>query len=57
MSIVGAGEINLKDEKLNLSLLPSPKGAAGVGGADKISLSLGELTKPFKLGGTLVKPH
>lgn len=56
MSIVGAGQINLKDEKLNLSFQPSPKKGVGVSGVGKLSLSFGELAKPFKLGGTLAHP-
>jgi hypothetical protein len=55
MSLAGAGDIDLKTEKLNLSIHPSPKEGVGVG-AEKVSLSLGELTKPFKLGGTLAHP-
>ena len=51
MSVVGEGKVNLKTEGLSLALKPTPK--KGVGG---FSLSLGELTKPFKLGGTLAKP-
>lgn len=51
MNVIGDGEINLKTEKLDFSLKPVPKeGIAGV------NLSLGELTKPFKLGGTLANP-
>jgi uncharacterized protein involved in outer membrane biogenesis len=51
MNVIGDGEINLDTEKLDFSLKPVPKkGIAGV------SLSLGELTKPFKLGGTLANP-
>ncbi len=56
MSLAGAGDVDLKTEKLNLSIHPSPKSGVGVGGAEKFSLSLGELTKPFKLGGTLAHP-
>lgn len=55
-SIVGGGQINLKEEKLNLSFQPSPKKGVGVSGLGKLSLSLGELAKPFKLGGTLAHP-
>ncbi|MFH1489992.1 MAG: AsmA family protein, partial [Pseudomonadota bacterium] len=51
MSVVGEGEIDLRTEKLDLALKPLPK--EGVGG---MSLSLGELAKPFKLGGTLAEP-
>jgi hypothetical protein len=56
MRIAGGGDINLKDERLNLSLNPSPKEGFGVSGVGKVSLNLGELTKPFRLGGTLAHP-
>ncbi len=56
MRIAGSGDINLKDERLNLSLNPSPKEGLGVSGVGKVSLNLGELTKPFRLGGTLAHP-
>jgi uncharacterized protein involved in outer membrane biogenesis len=56
MGVAGAGDINLKDEKLNLSIHPSPKKGAGTDSLGKISLSLGELTKPFKVAGTLAHP-
>lgn len=56
MSIVGTGTINLKTERLNLSLKPSPKDGVGSKQTGNISLSLGELAKPFKLGGTLAHP-
>jgi uncharacterized protein involved in outer membrane biogenesis len=51
MNVVGEGEIDLQTEKLDLALNPVPK--EGLGG---FSLSLGELAKPFKLGGSLAKP-
>jgi len=56
VSLGGAGDIDLKTERLNLSIHPSTKEGVGVGSAGKVSLSLGELTKPFKLGGTLAHP-
>ena len=53
-SIFGAGNIDLKTEKLDLSIKPTPKkGALPVG----ISFSLKELSQPFRLGGTLANPH
>jgi uncharacterized protein involved in outer membrane biogenesis len=55
MSVVGDGTVNLKNERLDLSLKPSPKKGIETGGG-KLSLSLGELAKPFKLGGTLANP-
>jgi hypothetical protein len=51
MTTAGAGQIDLKTEKLNISLEPSPK--KGVRG---YSLSFGELVKPFRLSGTLANP-
>jgi uncharacterized protein involved in outer membrane biogenesis len=56
MSVAGAGDINLKDEKLDLSFHPSPKQGINVAGLARISLSLADLAKPFKLGGTLAHP-
>ncbi len=56
MSVVGGGDINLKDERLNLSLQPFPKKEIAPGRVGQASLSLGELAKPFKLGGTLAHP-
>ena len=56
MSVAGEGNINLATEKLNLALKPLPKEGIGTEGIGKVSLSLGELAKPFKLGGTLANP-
>jgi uncharacterized protein involved in outer membrane biogenesis len=56
MSVVGSGRVNLKTEELDLSLKPSPKQGVGTSGLGKLGLSLGELAKPFKLGGTLADP-
>jgi hypothetical protein len=56
MSVVGEGQINLKTEALDISLKPSSKEGAGVSGIGKVGLSLSELTRPFKLGGTLARP-
>ena len=53
-SIFSAGDIDLKTEKLNIGIKPSPKKGAMPG---DISFSLGGLSKPFKLGGTLADPH
>ncbi len=51
MRVVGAGEINLGTEQLNLSLKPEPK--KGVGG---LTLNLGDLAQPFRLAGNLASP-
>lgn len=56
VSVVGHGRLNLKTEELDVSLKPSPKKGVGIKGIAKLSLSLGELTRPLKLGGTLANP-
>jgi uncharacterized protein involved in outer membrane biogenesis len=56
MVVVGQGEINLKTERLNLSLKPVPKEGFGTHATGKLNVSLDELTRPFKLGGTLAHP-
>jgi uncharacterized protein involved in outer membrane biogenesis len=53
-SIFGAGEINLKTEGLNLGIKPTPQKSALP--AD-ISFNLGQLSQPFRLGGTLADPQ
>ena len=57
MSVVGDGKIDLKTEKLDISLKPEPKKGLGTKGLGKLTLSLGELARAFKLGGTLAKPR
>jgi uncharacterized protein involved in outer membrane biogenesis len=56
MSVIGNGTINLRTEKLDLTLKPVPKEGIGTSLTGKISLSLGELTRPFKLAGPLAHP-
>lgn len=56
MLVVGQGNINLKTEKLNFSLKPVPKQGIATGIAGKVSMSLGELARPFRLSGTLAHP-
>jgi uncharacterized protein involved in outer membrane biogenesis len=56
MSVIGDGKIDLKTEKLNLGLKPVPKEGVGKSGIGRLNLSLSELSKPFKLGGTLAHP-
>ncbi len=55
MSLTGEGTINLRTEKLDISLSPAPKQGINPG-TGKVSLSLSELAQPFKLGGTLAHP-
>ncbi len=56
MVVVGEGEINLKTERLNLSLKPVPKEGIGTRVTGRLNVSLSELTRPFKLGGTFAHP-
>jgi hypothetical protein len=56
VSVICDGKIDLRTEELDISLNPSPKQGAGVAGLGKVSVSLSELAKPFKLSGTLAKP-
>ncbi len=55
-SLIGDGQIDLRSEKLDLAMRSYPKRGIGVSGVGKISLSIGEFTKPLKLGGTLTNP-
>ncbi len=56
MTVLGDGTIDLRTERLNMSLKPSPK--KGIASTDSAlpTLSLGEIVKPFKLAGTLAHP-
>ncbi|RLB32810.1 MAG: hypothetical protein DRH11_10640 [Deltaproteobacteria bacterium] len=56
MSVIGDGSINLRTEALDLSLKPSPKRGIKTGIFGKLSMSFGQLAKPFKLAGTLGNP-
>jgi hypothetical protein len=54
ITLVGEGTVNLKSEELNFAFNPVTKSLLGArGGTD---LSLGDLTKPLTLTGTLAKP-
>jgi len=54
--VVGEGEINLKTERLNLSVKPVPKQGIGPRLTGKLNVRLSVFTRPFKLGGTLAHP-
>ena len=56
MSIIGEGQIDLGKETLDVALNPAPKSGFGIEGIPDVGFSLGELTKPFKLTGTLARP-
>jgi len=47
MVVVGEGEINLKTERLNLSLKPVPKHGIGTRFTGRLTVSLSELRRPF----------
>jgi uncharacterized protein involved in outer membrane biogenesis len=51
MVVIGRGQVNLEEERLDLTISPYPK--KGVAG---LSLSFGELTRAFRLGGTFAEP-
>jgi uncharacterized protein involved in outer membrane biogenesis len=57
MVVVGSGTINLGTERLNLSLKPVPKEGIGADLFGKLGISAGELTRPFRLRGTLAHPR
>lgn len=56
MVVVGEGKIDFRTEELDLALKPVAKEGVGFSGLGKLSMGLGELSKPFKLGGTLAEP-
>jgi uncharacterized protein involved in outer membrane biogenesis len=55
-TLISEGTINLKTEALNFGIHTKPKEGIGTEKTGKISVSLSEITKPFKLGGTLARP-
>jgi hypothetical protein len=57
MVVVGEGDIDLRTERLNLSLKPVPKEGVGASMIGKLGMSVSELTRPLKMGGTLARPR
>ena len=58
MVVMGEGKVNLGSEELDLAMHPSPKeGLTKTATGGLASISLGELSKPFKLTGTLAEPR
>ena len=55
-TLLSAGTVNFKTEALDFGIHTKPKGGIGTKETGKVSVSLGAITKPFKLGGTLAKP-
>jgi hypothetical protein len=52
-SIFGAGDVNLKTERLDVGIKPTPKKGSLPA---NVSFSLRQLSQPFELGGTLAEP-
>ncbi len=57
MVVVGEGDIDLRTERLNLFLKPVPKEGVGASMIGKLGMSVSELTRPLKMGGTLARPR
>jgi uncharacterized protein involved in outer membrane biogenesis len=55
-TLISKGTINLKTEALDFDIQTKPKEGIGTENTAKISVSLSEITKPFKLSGTLANP-
>jgi uncharacterized protein involved in outer membrane biogenesis len=55
-SIFGAGDVDLRTEKLNLGIKPVPKKGYGLDSVATVGFSFKELSQPFKLGDTLAHP-
>jgi uncharacterized protein involved in outer membrane biogenesis len=55
-TLLSTGTVNLKNEALDFGIHTKPKEGIGTKETGKVSVSLSEITKPFKLGGTLAKP-
>jgi uncharacterized protein involved in outer membrane biogenesis len=55
-TLLSNGQINLKTEGLDFGIQTQPKEGIGTKETGKVSVSLSEITKPFKLGGTLANP-
>jgi uncharacterized protein involved in outer membrane biogenesis len=55
-TLISDGKIDLKTEKLDFVIETKPKEGIGTQQTGKVSISLNDITKPFKLGGTLAHP-
>jgi uncharacterized protein involved in outer membrane biogenesis len=55
-TLFSQGNINLKTEALDFHIETKPKEGIGTKETGKLSISLSKITKPFKLGGTLIHP-
>ncbi len=57
INIQGWGHIDLGQEKLEISLEPNPKQSHLNQLTDKLGINLSDLSKPFKIAGTLAQPR
>mgnify|MGYP001823731940 FL=1 len=55
-TLLSEGTVNFKTEALDFGIHTKPKEGLGTKETGKVSVSLGAITKPFKLGGTLANP-
>jgi hypothetical protein len=55
-TLLSEGTVNFKTEALDFGIHTQPKEGLGTKETGKVSLSLGAITEPFKLGGTLANP-
>ena len=55
-TLISNGTLNLKTEALDFGIDTKPKGGIGTKETGKVNISLSQVTKPFKLGGTLANP-
>ncbi len=55
-TLFSKGTIDFKTEALDFEIYTKPKKGLGTKETGKLSLSLSQITKPFKLGGTLANP-
>ena len=56
-ALASAGTIDLKKERHDIGIKPSPKKGFGDANVGHISFSLSRLSQPFGLGGTLARPQ
>ena len=55
-TLISNGTLNLKTEALDFGIDTKPKGGIGTKETGKVNIGLSQITKPFKLGGTLANP-
>lgn len=55
-TLISDGKIDLKTERLDFGIKTKPKEGIGTQQTGKLSISFSDITKPFKLGGTLANP-